>query len=174
MQTRPISLQQVLNAKVLDMSDPLLRRARPSDATAVAALHLAARRHAMPYLPELRGDEEVRAWTRETLLPKAEVWIAEIAGEPVGYLALVDDILDHLYVGPDHQGQGVGSRLLAKAKALRPTGLRLYAFQRNRRARAFYEARGFMPVLFSDGAGNEEREPDVLYEWPGSRSGMEE
>jgi GNAT superfamily N-acetyltransferase len=156
------------------MSDPLLRRARPADATAVATLHLAARRHAMPYLPELRSDDEVRVWTRETLLPKAEVWIAEIAGEPVGYLALVDDILDHLYVAPDHQGRGVGSMLLAKAKALRPAGLQLYAFQRNRRARDFYEARGFAPVRFSDGAGNEEREPDVLYEWPGTRSGRKQ
>jgi GNAT superfamily N-acetyltransferase len=151
-----------------------LRRALSSDATAVAALHLAARRHAMPYLPELRSDDEVRAWTRETLLPKAEVWIAEIGGKPVGYLALVDDILDHLYVGPGHQDQGVGSLLLAKAKALRPAGLRLYAFQRNRRARAFYEARGFAPVNFSDGAGNEEQEPDVLYQWHGTRRVMEE
>jgi len=151
-----------------------LRRALSSDATAVAALHLAARRHAMPYLPELRSDDGVRAWTRETLLPKAEVWIAEIGGKPVGYLALVDDILDHLYVGPGHQGQGVGSLLLAKAKALRPAGLRLYAFQRNRRARAFYEARGFAPVDFSDGAGNQEQEPDVLYEWRGTRSVTEE
>jgi GNAT superfamily N-acetyltransferase len=156
------------------MSDPLLRRARPADATAVATLHGAARPHAMPYLPELRSDDEVRVWTRETLLPKAEVWIAEIAGEPVGYLALVDDILDHLYVAPDHQGRGVGSMLLAKAKALRPAGLQLYAFQRNRRARDFYEARGFAPVRFSDGAGNEEREPDVLYEWPGTRSGRKQ
>jgi GNAT superfamily N-acetyltransferase len=155
------------------MSDTLLRRARPSDASAIAALHLAARRHDMPYLPELHSDEEVRAWMRHTLLPKAEVWIAEIAGRPVGYLALVDDILDHLYVAPEHQGHGVGSLLLAKAKALRPAGLQLYAFQRNGRARAFYEARGFAPVLFSDGAGNEEREPDVLYEWPGTRSKME-
>jgi GNAT superfamily N-acetyltransferase len=156
------------------MSEPLLRRARPEDAPAVATLHLAARRNAMPYLPELRSDDEVRVWTRETLLPKAEVWIAEIAGEPVGYLALVDDILDHLYVAPDHQGRGVGSVLLAKAKALRPAGLQLYAFQRNRRARDFYEARGFAPVRFSDGAGNEEREPDVVYEWPGTRSGRKQ
>jgi GNAT superfamily N-acetyltransferase len=155
------------------MTDALLRRARPSDATAVAALHLAARRHAMPYLRELRSDDEVRAWTRDTLLPKAEVWIAESAGQPVGYLALVDDILDHLYVAPGHQDQGVGSLLLAKAKTLRPNGLRLYAFQRNRRARAFYEARGFAPMGFSDGTGNEEMEPDVLYAWPGTRSVME-
>ena len=155
------------------MSAARLRRALPSDAAAVAALHLAARRDAMPYLPELRSDDEVRVWTRETLLPKAEVWVAEIAGRPVGYLALVDDILDHLYVGPEHQREGVGSLLLARAKALRPAGLRLYAFQRNRHARAFYETRGFVPVSFSDGAGNQEQEPDVLYQWRGIGSAAE-
>jgi GNAT superfamily N-acetyltransferase len=152
------------------MTPARLRHARPSDAAAIATLHLAARRDAMPDLPALHGDEEVRAWMRDRLLPRAEVWIAEVAEEPVGYLALVDDILDHLYVGPEHQRQGVGSLLLAKAKALRPGGLQLYAFQRNRRARDFYEARGFSPVGFSDGAGNQEREPDVLYEWRGTRS----
>ena len=151
-----------------------LRRALPSDAAAIAALHLAARREAMPYLPALYSDAQVRAWTEDTLLPKADVWVAEIAGEPVGYIALVDDILDHLYVRPEHQNQGVGSLLLAKAKALRPNGLRLYAFQRNRHARAFYETRGFAPVSFSDGAGNQEQEPDVLYQWRGSRSATEE
>ena len=155
------------------MTAPRVRRAVPSDAGAVAALHLAARRHAMPYLPALRSDDEVRAWIRHTLLPKAEVWVAEIAGRPVGYLALVDDILDHLYVGPEHQNQGVGSLLMAKAKALRPGGLRLYAFQRNHHARAFYEARGFAPVEFSDGTSNQEGEPDVLYRWRGARSAME-
>jgi GNAT superfamily N-acetyltransferase len=148
------------------MSATSLREARPEDAAAIAALHLAARREAMPYLRELHSDAEVRAWMSDTLLPNAEVWVAEVAGRAVGYLALVGDSLDHLYVGPLHQGRGVGSLLLAKAKALRPEGLRLFAFQKNHRARAFYEARGFAPVRFSDGAGNEEKEPDVLYRWP--------
>jgi GNAT superfamily N-acetyltransferase len=155
------------------MSAAGLRRALPSDAAALAALHLAARRQAMPYLPELHSDAEVRAWMSDTLLTGAEVWVADIAGQPVGYLALVGDSLDHLYVGPLHQGRGVGSLLLAKAKALRPAGLRLYAFQKNIRARAFYEARGFMAVRFSDGASNEEKEPDVFYEWRGSRDVVE-
>ena len=155
------------------MSAAGLRRALASDAAALAALHLAARRQAMPYLPELHSDAEVRAWMSDTLLTRAEVWVADIAGQPVGYLALVGDSLDHLYVAPLHQGRGVGSLLLAKAKALRPAGLRLYAFQKNVRARAFYEARGFMAVRFSDGAGNEEQEPDVCYEWRGPRDVVE-
>jgi len=142
-----------------------LRRAQPADATAVAALHLAARREAMPWLPALHSDAEVGAWIRDRLLAEAEVWLALAGDAPVGYMALVDGMLDHLYIAPGRQGRGFGSLLLDHAKALRPDGLQLYAFQRNSRARKFYEARGFVAVAFSDGADNEENEPDVLYAW---------
>jgi hypothetical protein len=40
----------------------------------------------------------------------------------------------------------------------------LWCFQRNTRARRFYERRGFAPIRFTDGSANEERCPDVLYE----------
>ncbi|MGH6896705.1 MAG: GNAT family N-acetyltransferase [Geminicoccaceae bacterium] len=121
----------------------------------------------MPYLPELHDDEEVRAWVAGTMLPNAVVWVAEIDGEVAGSMALSGADLDHLYVAPECQGRGVGSLLLSKAKELSPEGLELYAFQRNSRARAFYEARGFAAVAFSDGAANDEQEPDVRYAWPG-------
>jgi ribosomal protein S18 acetylase RimI-like enzyme len=141
-----------------------LRRARPADAAAIAELHLATRRAAMPWLPDLHSDAEVGIWVRDRLLAEAEVWVALAGAAPVGYMALVGGMLDHLYIAPGHQGRGIGSLLLDQAKALRPAGLRLYAFQRNVRARAFYEARGFAAIGFSDGA-NEENEPDVLYQW---------
>jgi hypothetical protein len=51
-------------------------------------------------------------------------------------------------------------------RAMRVTvSLRLWVFQQNAGARAFYERRGFKLVRFTDGAGNEEHEPDALYEW---------
>jgi len=143
-----------------------LRRAGLADAPAIAAIHLAARRDAMPWLPELHDAAETRAWVVQTVLAKAEVWVAvDDAGTVAGFLALAGDGLEQLYVAPQRQGRGIGSRLLQKAKELSPSGLRLYTFERNRRAREFYEARGFGALVFSDGAGNEEREPDVLYAW---------
>ncbi len=71
--------------------------------------------------------------------------------------------MDHLYVDPDSQGKGLGSALLAKAQGTNQR-LSLWTFQKNKRARKFYEAKGFRPVKFTDGA-NEEKEPDVLYTW---------
>ena len=43
--------------------------------------------------------------------------------------------------------------------------LHLWTFQRNAQARRFYEARSFALVKETDGAGNEEKEPDALYLW---------
>ena len=69
-----------------------------------------------------------------------------------------------LYVHPGAQGRGVGSALLDLAKT---TGdrLQLWTFQRNLAARRFYERHGFVLVEETDGARNEEREPDALYRW---------
>jgi hypothetical protein len=47
--------------------------------------------------------------------------------------------------------------------------LQLWTFQRNAQVRRFYESRGFVLVEETDGAGNEEREPDARYLW--SRGG---
>jgi len=52
------------------------------------------------------------------------------------------------------------------AQARRPAGLELWTFQVNDGARRFYERHGFRAVEVTDGAGNEERQPDVRYAWP--------
>ena len=120
----------------------------------------------MPWLPELHDDADTRAWVAESVLAEAAVWVAvDDAGSVAGFLALAGDRLEQLYVAPQRQGRGVGSRLLLKARELSPAGLRLFTFARNQRARDFYEARGFVAVAVSDGAANEEGEPDVLYAW---------
>ncbi len=43
--------------------------------------------------------------------------------------------------------------------------LRLWTFQRNHLARKFYESHEFAVIEMTDGSENDEREPDVLYEW---------
>jgi GNAT superfamily N-acetyltransferase len=131
----------------------------------VANVFLAARKTAMPYLPTLHSDAQVRGWSERTVLPGQEVWVADEDGRVVGFAALDGDVLAHLYVNPAAQGRGVGDALLAKAKERRSGGLRLWVFQRNEQARRFYERRGLGVVELTDGSGNEEREPDALYEW---------
>ena len=85
-------------------------------------------------------------------------------GALTGIIAFRNDWIDQLYVLPEVQGCGVGSELLQVAKRACDC-LQLWTFQRNLRARRFYEARGFALVEETDGARNEEKEPDARYLW---------
>jgi GNAT superfamily N-acetyltransferase len=142
-----------------------LRPAEPKDADAIANVFLAARKASMPFLPDLHTEDETRAWIRDVVLERDDVWVAAAGDRIDGFLAMNGDVLDHLYVAPRLHGGGVGSALLAKAKQLRPEGFRLWVFQRNMQARGFYEARGLRVVEMRDGSGNEEQEPEAVYEW---------
>ena len=141
-----------------------IRRAVASDAEAVANVFLAAMAE-MTYLPEIHTEEETRQWIRTVVLRELEVWVADDDGRVVGFAALKDELLEHLYVHPHDQNRGVGTGLLGLSKQRRPRGLRLWVFQRNVRARRFYERHGFALTRVTDGSDNEEREPDALYEW---------
>jgi GNAT superfamily N-acetyltransferase len=142
----------------------VLRRATPMDAPTVAVIHIAAFR--ATYAFELaHSEEEVRVWVRDDLLPRTETWVAETDGDVVAFLSLGGGWIEQLYVAPGHTGRGIGSRLIALAKERQPAGLQLWTFQVNAGARRFYERHGFAPVEMTDGAGNEERQPDVRYAW---------
>lgn len=151
-------------------SDWRLRRAVTTDAEIIAAIFTSSRRAAMPYLPVLHAESEVLQWIKDVVLRNSLVTIAVSDDQRTGGFASVrGGVLEHLYVSPQLQGQGLGTLLLAAAKREGAQGLRLYAFQRNASARRFYERRGFALVELRDGSSNEEREPDAVYEWMGSR-----
>jgi ribosomal protein S18 acetylase RimI-like enzyme len=129
---------------------------------------MTARHEAMPYLPQLHDEADTRDYFAREIMRRPDLWWTLREGDQVTAYMLIDgEHLDHLYVLPGWQGCGLGSVLLNKAKSLSPRCLRLKAFQRNARARAFYEARGFCCIGETDGK-NEEGEPDVLYEWRGA------
>jgi len=123
----------------------------------------------MPWLPDLHTPEEDRRFLRTIVLPNEEVWVAEVDERPVGFVALGSRegavYLQHIYVTPERQSRGLGSELINRAKERRPAGFRLWVFQKNDGARRFYERHGLRLVELTDGSGNEEREPDALYEW---------
>ena len=142
-----------------------LRRAEAADAAAVANVYLTS--FAATYaFPLAHPDDEVRAWVAETLLPSTETWVAEADGEVVGFISLGADAVEQLYVAPAWTGRGIGSRLLELSQRMRPGGLSLWTFQVNAGARRFYEGHGFVVAEMTDGAANEERQPDVRYTWP--------
>jgi GNAT superfamily N-acetyltransferase len=142
-----------------------------ADAAAVAEVFLDSF-HATYDFPLAHTDDEVRGWVREDLVVDTEAWVAvddEAGDEPrvVALMALTPGHLEQLYVAPDRLGGGIGRRLVELAKERSPGGLSLWTFQVNDRARRFYERNGFVAVEFTDGS-NEERQPDVRYEWSGA------
>ncbi len=147
------------------------RRATADDAAAVCEVYLTSHKTFLPYAPLAHTDEEVQDYIAHTLIEKAEVIIAELAGRIVGLLALDrkdgTGWIEQLYLHPDVVGQGIGTQLLAIAKSRLGPPIRLYTFQANRGARRFYERHGFQAIAFGDGSGNEQNCPDICYEWRG-------
>lgn len=147
-------------------------RLRVDDASEVADVFERSRAAAMPWLPVLHTPEEDVAFFAGQLASSAGwgAW-ASTEGEAgadrplehlVGFAVTSPGWLDHLYVAPGERGRGIGSRLLSRALEDQSGPVRLWAFQRNLPALAFYAERGFDEVERTDGTGNEEREPDVL------------
>ncbi|HZL01411.1 MAG TPA: hypothetical protein VFC47_16105 [Caulobacteraceae bacterium] len=58
----------------------------------------------------------------------------------------------------------LGQTLIAAALKGRRR-VRLWTFQHNDRSRRLYRLQAFAEVRLTDGADNEEKEPDVLLEW---------
>jgi len=138
------------------------REAGAHDAAPVAALHADSWRR------NYRGAYADTFLDGDVLTERLAFWTARLGGEPanrftilaeesgslVGFAHSVLDedptwgaYLDNLHVAHTHQGQGLGTRLMAlTARAViqrRPSsGLYLWVLEQNVRAQRFYEARG--------------------------------
>ena len=145
-----------------------LRRASLDDMPVLARLYRRTVQTSLPFLPTLHTPEEDAWWFSERLFAINEVWLEEGVEGPegrlAGYIAFRTDFIEHLFVRPESQGARVGVRLLQKAKES-AAELSLWTFQKNTRARRFYEKHGFAVVTETDGRDNEEKLPDVLYRW---------
>ncbi len=81
----------------------------------------------------------------------------------IAFMASTRERISQLFVHVDCQGQGIGTMLLDLAKRESTGVLRLFTFQVNRKACAFYERHGFKAVRY--GFEEEWRLADVEYEW---------
>ena len=115
----------------------VVRRARTEEAAAVADVCRAAF-HATDSFPPAHPDDDVRAWIAD-VVERRETWVAVDGERVVGMAVVGADDLDQLDVAPDRRGEGIGRRLLERAKERSPGGPTLHTFQ--------------------------ERQPDVRYVW---------
>jgi RimJ/RimL family protein N-acetyltransferase len=154
------------------ISREVLRPATPADAPRVADILILSRAAHLPFAPMAQTPESVRAWVAQVLVPGGGVCLAELDGQPraMGAQAMDNGLgwVEQLYVEPGYTGQGLGTsllrRMLSDLQAAGAHAVRLWCFQANTGARRFDEGEGFVAVGYTDGLGNEERCPDVLYE----------
>ena len=139
-----------------------LRRAAASDADEIANVYYASFR-LLTFLPMFHTIEEYRWFVSNVTLKECEVTVVEDESGIVAFLARRGEEVRLLYTRPDRIGMGAGTQLIDAAKASGVSGLELWCFQANERARRFYEARGFYAIRFTDGADNEEQMPDIRY-----------
>ena len=142
-----------------------IRRATLGESDAVATLYRRVAGAEWSFLYP-HSPEEDRVFFRDHVFARCAVWVAVEAEAIVGFCAVRRGWIDHLYVERTRHGQGIGQALLARALAAR-RHVRLWTFTVNARSRRFYALQGFREIRFTDGADNEEKEPDVLLEWWG-------
>ena len=99
------------------------------------------------------------------ILPAQYVVTVVVAdsGEPIGFMASDAATINQLYIDQAWQGRGIGSELLARAKANASGVLQLRTFESNAGAQRFYERHGFRAI--GGDSDNEEGQPDILYQW---------
>ena len=141
-----------------------IRKLTRDEMKAAAAVHRDAFDDRLPWLKGLHTPEQDQAYFRGHVFDTCQPWGAFEDLRLVGIIAFREGWIDQLYVLPAWQGRGVGATLLGLATGSQ-SSLRLWTFQKNTGARRFYEKHGFRAVELTDGSRNEEREPDVLYEW---------
>jgi ribosomal protein S18 acetylase RimI-like enzyme len=131
-----------------------LRLAVPADAMAVARVHVAAwrdgYRNLLPdaYLDGLRAEDRAARYTFDRA-DGPRMTVAIDSGAIVGFVTITvaDCEVDALYVDRGVWGRGVGSALIARARAdLAAAGVveaRLWMLVGNTRAQRFYERDGW-------------------------------
>ncbi len=82
---------------------------------------------------------------RELYIPNSDTYVYEQDGAVQGFIALHEKTIAAIFVSPDCQNQGIGSRLMAQAKELHSSVL-LTVYKENSKAMRFYKKSGFTVV----------------------------
>lgn len=148
------------------MNSTTVRRATPLDIAHVAQVFIEARTQCLPFL-NWQYELDIVEAVFHRRLTDTEMFVAEIEGQVVGFITVLPGEIEDLYLHPDYHRRGIGSALLQEGLSRAGAPTRLWVFQENRAARAFYESHGFLLEFETDGSANMEKVPDARYVRPG-------
>ena len=118
----------------------MIRKLRKADINKVADIWLDTNIKAHYFIP-------AQYWKRnfdlvKELLLQATVYVYEDKQEIQGFVGLSDEYIEGIFVSAEMQSQGIGKILLNYVKGKRNI-LLLNVYQKNARARSFYQREGF-------------------------------
>src|SRR5690554_6721712 len=119
----------------------MIRDSRAGDIDAILDIWLSASIQAHDFIDSAFWVAKVGDM-RDIYLPASQTRVYEAAGKILGFYSLYEGTLAAIFVAPGSQGQGIGSVLLADAKAQRPR-LQLTVYKDNAPSIQFYEKYGF-------------------------------
>lgn len=130
-----------------------LRPSRPEDGDRVVAIWAAA----VDATHDFLNPEDRAALGREVedFLPAAPLMLAiDDRDRPLGFMLIVGNHMEALFIDPEHRGAGVGAMLIDYALAVHPV-LTTDVNEQNGQAVGFYEHMGFERIGWSatDGQG---------------------
>jgi L-amino acid N-acyltransferase YncA len=142
----------------------VIRDGRPEDVEVCAAIYNAWVDETA-WMPRVHPAEDVERHFREHVFEICRVIVAETDGRVCGLLAFDNEgCVAVLSVAAHVRDRGIGARLVAEAKSLRPEGLMAWTFVANEGAWRFYIRHGFSRAAGTEGE-NEEGLPDILLAW---------
>lgn len=138
-----------------------IRPAEPADAPTIAQIHVNSWRQAyakyvpQAYLDSIEVQEREGMWREVLAQPQTNVFIAQTAGRALGFASVGpakdedaepgDLTLYTMYLDQESWGLGVARLLMKSVDELirNDSAMTLWVFEKNTRARRFYERNGF-------------------------------
>ena len=105
----------------------------------------------------------------KSVLPNAEVYVYEEAGEIRGFIGVDADYIAGLFVKEEFRGRGIGRQLIETVKrkietVKRKQRLSLHVYEKNTGAVAFYKGLGFQIAEILTEKGTGEKEYRMVYQ----------
>jgi len=120
----------------------IIRKYKAEDTDALEIAWRNTTKVAHPFLKEAFVEQEAEM-LRKVYLPKAETWVVDDDGAPVGFVAIIGEEIGGLFLDPASHSKGLGRALVDHAIALKGP-MWLEVFEKNVVGRKFYDRYGFI------------------------------
>ena len=147
-----------------------IKKYQPDHTSALVELWYEASVKAHHFIPAAFWEQH-KAQMAQVYLPNSRTFVAFRGEVPAGFISMSGNNLAALFVSPELQGMGIGSRLLDLVKA-NYMELHLKVYTKNGSAVQFYLKQGFVPVAEDTDEATGEMEISMSWNAPGQFPGL--